>query len=225
MIRTLIFDWDGTLHNTEALYGAAFRKAYSYLTDNGYAPPRTYTDREVSVYLGMNVVTMWNTFMPQLPEDVKRTASEIITESEIEDIRGGRAKLYTGARETLETLKRRGYRLVFLSNCKRVYMNAHREFFALDKYFDGFYCCQDYDFKPKREIFSCIKEKYPAEYVLIGDRYSDIEAALEHGAYSIGCSYGFGAAEELEQAYILADDVRELSNIIENLSGNANKIG
>ncbi len=217
MIHTLVFDWDGTLHNTEALYGAAFRKAYSYLTDNGYAMPRTYTDREVSVYLGMNAVDMWNTFMPHLPEEIKRTASDIIGKEMTDGVRGGRAMLYNGALDVLAKLKGCGFYLVFLSNCKRAYMTAHREVFELDSYFSDFYCCQDYDFKPKREIFAYIKEKHVGEYVLIGDRYSDIEYACENGAYSVGCTYGFGSKDELKNADVLADDIRKLPQIIEGL--------
>ena len=38
-IQTIIFDWDGTLHNTEKLYGAALRKTLRWLQGCGYAVP------------------------------------------------------------------------------------------------------------------------------------------------------------------------------------------
>ena len=68
---TLIFDWDGTLHNTLHLYGKAFRRAYEELVRFSCAPPRIYSDREVSIYLGMNAEDMWNAFMPELPQAVR----------------------------------------------------------------------------------------------------------------------------------------------------------
>ena len=47
---TLIFDYDGTLHNTAHLYGCAFRKSYQQLVKNGYAEKRYYSDKEMSKY-------------------------------------------------------------------------------------------------------------------------------------------------------------------------------
>ena len=73
---TLIFDWDGTLHNTLHLYGKAFRIAYRELVESGYAPPKYYSDEEMSQYLGMNAPDMWNAFMPELPQEVKKAASD-----------------------------------------------------------------------------------------------------------------------------------------------------
>lgn len=71
MLRTLIFDWDGTLHNTRALYGGAFRAAYSWLVEAGQAPARRYTDEELSVYLGINAREMWKNFMPGLSQELR----------------------------------------------------------------------------------------------------------------------------------------------------------
>lgn len=75
---TLVFDWDGTLHNTLRLYGRAFRATYRELVRSGYAPVRDYSDWEVSTYLGMNAADMWNAFMPQLPQPIKQAASDRI---------------------------------------------------------------------------------------------------------------------------------------------------
>ena len=217
MLNTLIFDWDGTLHNTEALYGRAFRKAYAWLAAEGYAPKRSYTDREVSIYLGMSAPEMWNTFMPELPQPVKDTCSSLIGQAMVEEIDAGKALLYPGAPDTLTALKEAGYRLVFLSNCKHAYMEAHRRAFGLDRWFDGFYCCQDYDFRPKVEIFPAIRDAFPAEFCVIGDRASDLETARVHGLASIGCAYGFGSPEELAGADRIARRVTELPGLIQSL--------
>ncbi len=104
-LRTLIFDWDGTLHNTEALYGRAFQRAYAWLAEEGYAPERHYSHREVSVYLGMNAPEMWNTFMPELPQAVKEHCSAMIGEQMVSEIYAGNAILYPSAAETLAARK------------------------------------------------------------------------------------------------------------------------
>ena len=217
-IRTLIFDWDGTLHNTKALYGRAFRRAYGWLAEEGYAPKRFYTDEEVAVYLGMSAPVMWKTFMPQLPDEVWQHASQLIGDSMVTEVEAGKAILYPGTEEALETLKREGYRLVFLSNCKEAYLAAHRKTFGLDRWFDGFYCCQTFDFAPKTEIFTHIREVFPGDFCVIGDRASDLAVAEVHGLRSIGCAYGFGTEEELRRADRIASYVRELPALVGELN-------
>jgi phosphoglycolate phosphatase len=214
MLRTLIFDWDGTLHNTLALYGRAFRKAYDWLTEEGYAPKRHYADEEISHYLGMSAPVMCNTFMPELPQNVKDTASALIGHSMVGEVEAGKAILYPGAVETLEALKEAGYTLVFLSNCKRPYLEAHRRAFELDRWFSGFYCCEDYGFAPKTEIFPHIAQHFPGDYCVIGDRASDIEVAQVHHLHSIGCAYGYGRRGELDGAEVVVDGVGDLAKIV-----------
>lgn len=213
---TLIFDWDGTLHNTKHLYGTAFRTAYSWLVSEGYAPEKEYTDDMVSIYLGMNAPVMWNTFMPQLPQEVKEHCSAMIGEHMVNAVRSGSAILYPGALEVLEITKHQGHRLVFLSNCKHAYMEAHRSFFELDRWFDAFYCSQDFGFIPKEEIFQTIRQHFEGPYIVIGDRASDLKIAQVHHLPSIGCAYGFGTSDEMLLAGTVAQDVTDLPGILES---------
>lgn len=218
MLRTLIFDWDGTLHNTKSLYGRSFRKGYGWLVEQGYAPERQYSDEEVSIYLGMSAPDMWNHFMPHLPPAVKEQISGRIGAAMVEEVLAGYAILYPGALEVLNTLHVKGYQLVFLSNCKRAYMEAHKKVFQLDRYFHGFFCCQDYGFAPKTEIFRHIAAAFQGDYCVIGDRASDLAVGTEHSFPSIGCSYGFGTAEELSEASYIAQSVTDIPVLVEKLN-------
>ncbi len=210
MPKTLIFDWDGTLHNTKALYGRAFRAAYAWLVANGHAAERDYTDDEVACYLGMNAPDMWQSFMPDLPTPVWQHASALIGKGMIDQIEAGQAVLFTGAVEVLTQLKQAGHNLVFLSNCKRAYMQAHTAAFDLERYFDGFYCCEDYAFAPKTEIFRHIAAAFPGPYCMIGDRSSDLAVGRVWDFPTVACTYGYGTAEEWAAATLRIDDIRQL---------------
>lgn len=210
MIRTLIFDWDGTLHDTGRLYGGSFRKAYSWLVEQKYAEKRDYRDEEVTCYLGMNARDMWNRFMPQLPQDIKNHASDIIGREMIAGIEAGHAAMYPGAEKLLDQLKTQGYEMVILSNCKRAYLNAHRTAFQLERWFTGFYCCEDFDFASKEEIFPKFRASHPEAYVVIGDRDSDLRVATTHNLLSIGCAYGFGGVGELAAATRIAHSLSDI---------------
>ena len=86
-------------------------------------------------------------------------------------------------------------------------------YFASD-YFEHMYCSGDYDNKPKYEIFNIIKEQYPGEYLMVGDRFHDMEIAKYHKIYTAGCAYGFGSAWEIEQADVILNDIRDLMKIL-----------
>ena len=218
MVRTIIFDWDGTLHNTKRLYGCAFRSAYQWLVEEGYAKEKAYSDDEVSIYLGMNAPDMWKAFMPQLPETVWRQASAIIGREMTDAVLAGKALLYDGVPQLLTQLKESGGRMIFLSNCKHAYMEAHRKVFHLDDWFDGFYCCEDYGFAPKEEIFPEIAAGYEGPYLMIGDRASDKKVAKTHGFAFIGCAYGFGTREELDGADGIAESVEDIFQIYKHFT-------
>lgn len=214
-MKYIIFDYDGTLHNSIKIYKPAFMKAYDYLVANGYANKREFEEEEISRFLGLSATDMWNTFMPNLPKNEKEKCSSIIGESMIEYIDKGKAKLYDGTIETLNKLNEYGYKLIFLSNCKSSYMNKHIERFNLDKYFIDFYCSEDFDFIPKYEIFRLIKGKYQGEFIVVGDRFVDMELAKKHNLFSIGCGYGYGNNDELKDADYIIDNINEIIDIRE----------
>ena len=159
---------------------------------------------------GFNPKEMWEKFMPELEESVREKASSIISE-EMSSLTGKPCpKLYEGALETLEYLKAKGYRLVFISNCRISYKDYHSKIFNLGDYFDELVCSEEYNFSPKYEILRQIKGEYPEEMVIIGDRFHDIEAGKKNGIHTIGCSYGFPLEGELDKADLIIKDIREL---------------
>lgn len=96
-------------------------------------------------------------------------------------------------------------------------MDAHRAVFNLDKYFEGFYCTEDFDFAPKYEIFKRIKRDFKAPYIVVGDRYQDMEIARIHGLKSIGCAYGYGTREELQNATLTAESCIDIIYLTEKI--------
>lgn len=213
-MANLIFDYDGTIHDTIKIYGPAFQKAYRYLKDKKLIKEKEYGEEEISKWLGFTAKEMWDSFVPDLDDKEKQFCSSMIGKEMIRLTYGGKALFYPYAKEVLQKLKEKEYNMIFLSNCKKAYLNAHKEYFQLEQFFSAFYCAEDFGFKPKYEIFKAINKEYGGEFFIIGDRYQDIEIAEQYSLKSIGCQYGYGTSNELKGATYLIKDICEVLTIL-----------
>ncbi len=214
-IQTIFLDYDGTLHDSMHIYGPAFLKAYEYLKEHHGAPEKDWTYEEISQFLGQTPKEMWNAFGKDLTEEAKNKASSIISEEMRRLIEKGEAKLFDGALKTLRRLKEKGYALIFISNCKNYYLNAHAKQFGLDELFDSMVCSETYPgVEEKHRVLSIIKQDYPEEMIIVGDRIHDIEAGKKNNIHTVGATYGFAREGELREADLLIDDIRELTDIL-----------
>ena len=59
MKPTLVFDYDGTIHDTMKIYEPAFRKCYEGLVRGGFLPEESIDTGRSAGWLGMNVKEMW----------------------------------------------------------------------------------------------------------------------------------------------------------------------
>ncbi|PKM57271.1 MAG: HAD family hydrolase [Firmicutes bacterium HGW-Firmicutes-3] len=213
-IKTIVLDYDGTLHDSIKIYGPAFRKAYKFLVEQHQVPPRTWEDEEIVKWLGLSSKEMWEAFMPDMAIELREQAGKIISEEMKNLLQSKKAVLYEGALETLEYLKNRGYKLVFLSNCGRTYMEYSRDLFGLDHYFDEMLCAQDYDFIPKYEILLKVMGQWQEEIVVVGDRYKDMEAGKQNNLQTIACLYGYAQGDELKDADYKINHIKELCKLL-----------
>lgn len=213
-IKTLFFDYDGTIHISEKIYIPAFRKAQEFLIKEGYLTEQNLTDREVTRFLGLIREEMWETYMPKLPENIKNQAGMVLGREMQRLILQGRAELYPGALETLRFLKNKGYILVFLSNCSENYLKNAQKAFPLEEIFEDFFTAEAFEYLSKPEILKSVLHRFPKEYLMIGDRKKDIDSGVKNDIPTIGCTYGYGGEEELNEADRLIDDIRELKNYL-----------
>ena len=207
---TLFFDYDGTIHESLGIYAPAFRLAQKHLIRLGLAPDTPYSDQEISRWLGCSTKEMWDSFLPDLPDGYKKQAGNLIGDEMLRLTRQGGAVLYPGAPDGLSVLKNSGFHLVFLSNCKHSYMEAHRDVFHLDRYFEAFYCIEDFPVITKTQLYEKVEKNHPGAHVIIGDRKHDMEIAKTFHLPSVGCFYGYGTEEELHMASCTIQAIDEL---------------
>lgn len=216
-MANLIFDYDGTIHESMKTYAPAFRNTCKWLSNNGYIAEKEYTDKEISYWLGFNSTDMWSTFQPDLNAEIREKTRIMLGEDMAQRIENGEGALFPNAENVLTELKNQGHTLIFLSNCRVNYMERHSRVFGLDRFFDYFYCCEEYDFIPKYQIFRLFSLQRKGQYIVIGDRFHDIETAVRNGLKSIGCAYGYSADGELDKANIIVNDITKIPSAVKRL--------
>ena len=217
-LRTLVFDFDGTLHDCSLIYPAAVRYGYAWLVEQGLAPTRCISDAECVRYIGFTAKDMWADFAPGLADEAWQHAAALVGQAMDAQISQGKAHLYPGVPQALDKLTQEGYQLVFLSNCRDAYQLAAREAFGLDQWFSGYYYAEKYPGLPKERIFDDIARAFPSDFAMIGDRASDKRVSDVHGIPFVACTYGYGTAEEWKGSDAFAHSASEIPACIEKLA-------
>lgn len=206
-LKLVIFDLDGTLFRTETVDVEAINKA---LTINGYS---RRGEKEILSLIGGTLddvsISLLNTKDMKIIEKFK---SDVIRFEKDEISRLG--KLYHGVIESLISLKDSNYKLCICSNGGQEYLFEISKKFKLNRIFEDIYPNNSKLTKSQR--VGVLKEKYGSDnFIMVGDRTSDIEAAKDNKGVSIGVSYGFGGNEVLKADYI-ANNFKEVEMIIRN---------
>lgn len=218
-MATVFFDYDGTLHDTMAIYGPAFRAGYDSLVRAGWVEPREFTDEWISRWLGWTIPDVWHTFAPNLPDDVWAPASHVIGEEMDRLMDAGVAHLFEGVPEMLDQLVERGLDLAILSNSTRSYMARHRAAFGLDRWFRAYYIVDDYPGMEKWEYLQAALGNglHEGPFAVVGDRFHDIDAAVRAHVPSVGCAYGFGEPSELDRATAVVQSPSEIPEALQRV--------
>ena len=106
--------------------------------------------------------------------------------------------------QTLDALKKKGYRLFLATAKPEIYARQILEHFNLLQYFEYPYGSElNGERTNKGELIAYILEKEqlkPEECLMVGDREHDIFGARKNGIETIAVEYGYGSKAELDEA-------------------------
>jgi phosphoglycolate phosphatase len=214
-MSTIIFDFDGTLHDSMYIYRIALNRGYQWLVDRGEARPRELTEADMAANIGLTSEEAWTRMCPEIPWEVSRGAAAQVGIVMDELIDNGTARLFPGVPAMLQQVKDAGHTLVFLSNCRNAYRDAVRRAFGFDAWFDAYYTAEQFGGIPKEQIFETIRQEVPGPYIVVGDRGKDLAVARVHDLPCIGCLYGYGSREELAGSTFLAESPSDIPALIQ----------
>jgi phosphoglycolate phosphatase len=220
-MRLIVFDMDGTLIDTHELIAEHMRATFA---GAGLAVPEALAMRRViglslPVAMGQLAVSEDGVLIDRLVADYK----EFYRASHVEN--GHREPLFPGAMAALARLRAQPETVLGIATGKGL-SGVHRILarHGLSEYFTTL---QTPDHNPSKPhpgmLLRAMAETggLPAETVMIGDTVFDIELANGAGVPSIGVSWGYHEAHELEKAgaKVLIDRYDQLDAAIEQVLG------
>ncbi len=206
--KLLVFDWDGTLMDSEAQIVASMNAA---IADLGLEP---LPHRTISNIIGLGLREAINTLLPgrdaQFHEQLTTRYRHHFLFSGI-----AQAPLFEGAEQTLRTLHAAGYLLAVATGKGRQGLNRVLADTGLGELFHASRCADETSSKPHPQMLLEIMEQLAVaaeETLMIGDTEYDLQMARNAAVGSIGVSYGVHDDTRLlkHEPLVLLHDIAEL---------------
>lgn len=219
-IKSIIFDFDGTLHDTKKLYTGPLRDGISLLRQKGYETevfPEEVDEEYAKKFLGYRSEETFKKIAENAPDEIRDEVSRFVGKRMLEELEKGNGSLYKNTKKVLETLKEKGISLYILSNSGFGYLSTMTKYYDIFKYFDKIFPARNYGTLTKTEIIKKEIDEFEKDIMVVGDRFHDIEAGYENNLKTVFCKYGFGTEEESKNADYIIYDIIEILNIVCNI--------
>ena len=208
----VIFDLDGTLLNTDLL----IHKTFDHVFEK-YKPGYILSEEEHLSFLGP---TLKDTFARYFPESMSDELIEYYRDynhAHHEDF----VTIYPTVKETLETLKNKGYPLAVVTTkySKAAYLGL--DLFDLTQYFDVVLGMDNVNrAKPDPEgILKAMNQTNCKKALYVGDNTSDILAGKNAGVHTAGVKWTPKGTSEMEKLNpdLMIDEMKDIIHFIERM--------
>lgn len=217
MLRSVIFDMDGTLFQTDTILEIALEETFAYLRSQNKWDSETPLEKYREI-MGVPLPKVWETLLPHYSRMEREETDTYFLERLTENINSGNGKLYPNVKEVFRYLKENDCNIYIASNGLINYLDAIVNYFDLNHWITETFSIEQIDSLNKSNLVRYIVKKYNIYHgAVVGDRLSDFQAAKDNGLISIGCNFDFAQEMELAHADIVIDNLIELKSIIPKL--------
>ena len=206
--KLLVFDWDGTLMDSEARIVTCFSAA---IADMGAPPPPDALIRDI---IGLALPQAVQRLMPDADRALQRRVMDryrhhYLYASQIP------SQLFPGAADTVYDLRQQGYLLAVATGKGRHGLDRALEETGCTDMFHATRCADETVSKPHPQMLLELMDELEAEpwnTLMIGDTEYDMRMAQNAGTAALAVSYGVHAPQRLLQCGALAcvDNIDEI---------------
>ncbi len=209
-VNLIIFDLHGTISDSVKSMYEAIKRAYARLRWEIF-----FSEKELESYLGASSDEYYRLITPKDKLALWQETRKAVREEGARTFKT-LSQSFPGVKETLETLKRRGYRLALYSGSSGQRMDSVIAPMGIKHVFDYIKNASDNSLN-KTELAIKLISRFNAKAAIVGDSIQDIEAARATGSLSIGALYGYGGSEP-EKADITIEKFDELLTIFNKVN-------
>jgi phosphoglycolate phosphatase len=208
-LRLIVFDWDGTLMDSEAKIVSCMRVAGNEL---GLTALDDKTLRDV---IGLGLMEAIETLYPGAALDVHRAFADRYRHHFL-SADGESSLFFDGALELVQGLRRRGILLGVATGKSRRGLNRVLAEHDCGGFFHATRCADETFSKPHPQMLLEIMDELdvaPEHTLMVGDTEYDLQMAKNAGVHAVGVSYGVHERARLlrHQSLACVDNVQELA--------------
>ncbi|MFQ3544889.1 pyrophosphatase PpaX [Halobacillus rhizosphaerae] len=207
-IRTILFDLDGTLIDTNELIIASFTHTIEQYGN------RPYSREEILDFIGPPLKDSMDKIDPDRADELMRTYRKHNIENH-----DAYVKAYEGVVDTIKNLKEAGFKLGIVTTKMRTTVTMGLELTGLDGLFDTIITLDDVtNAKPHPEpIVKALEalDSTASEALMVGDNVHDIEGGKNAGTRTAGVAWTVKGREVLDQLHpdFMLDHMSDLLKI------------
>jgi phosphoglycolate phosphatase len=191
--KLIVFDWDGTLMDSEARIVACIHAAFA---DLGLPLPSPEAARDI---IGLGLDEALAVLLPETGRDgrlalIERYRFHFLVANDTP------SQLFPGVAETLDWLRSRGHLLAVATGKSRRGLDLVLASTGLGAHFQATRCADETFSKPHPEMLLQIMDELGArgpETLMVGDTEYDMQMARSAGAHALAVCYGVHSPERL----------------------------
>lgn len=205
-IRFIVFDWDGTLMDSEAQIVSCLHAA---IADLQLEP---MDDDTVKNVIGLGLKEAIDVLVPGRDDRFQQAFVDYYREHWF---KSESSSLFEGVRESLEALRQRDIVLGVATGKARRGLDRVLKDTGLGSYFDATRCADEAPSKPHPQMLLELMDVLgmkPQQTVMVGDTEYDMEMATNAGAAKIAVSSGVHSEERLQRhsPLVCLDRIRDM---------------
>ena len=216
--KAVFFDVDGTIFSSEGIILEVYHDNFQEFKRRTGKPEKLPGLDEIMAQIGKPVRTIFDNLVPELEFNEKEELSNAILSDLVGRIEKGKGHYYEGITEAVKKLAEAGMMIFAASNGRKPYVDAILKACSIYDLFTEVPVLDYEHIHTKIELVARTMEKYglsPEQCVLLGDRESDRQAALQNNVSYVACAYGHGDADEHRDAIRILQKPEEMNFLLE----------